>query len=176
MAGINFEAIRGNLKELDQHSIVFEQLGQGLFEEKLVNNYDYAKFGMVISEIMEKKVIGNKLKSMGHNVGLLRRIILAKGHAKHQDFVSRIIENNLNCMNSIIEDLGLLKNSLDELENLNSRLLESRLPLDIKILLEQNFGRKHRKLNEAYAKQKELLVNLSGIFINFARKAISGRR
>ncbi len=176
MLRINLDGIRISLKELDQHSIVFEQLGEGLFEEKLVDNHDYAKFGMTISEIMEKKGIGNKLKSMSHNTGLLRGIIQAKGHSRHQEFVSRIIENNLNCMNSIIEDLGLLKNNLDELENLNSRLLGSRLPLDIKMLLEQNFGRKHRKLNEVYAKQKELLVNLSSIFMSFARKAISGRR
>jgi len=173
---INLDEIRSGLEELDQHSIVFEQLGEGLFEEKLVDNYDYAKFGMTISEIMEKKSIGNKLKSMSHNVGLLKRIIQAKGHSRHQEFVSRIIENNLNCMNSIIEGLGLLKNSLDELENLNSRLLGSRLPLDIKMMLEQNFGRKHRKLNEVYAKQKELLVNLSSIFMNCARKAVYGRR
>ena len=148
MVRINLDEIRSGLEELDQHSIVFEQLGEGLFEEKLVDNYDYAKFGMTISEIMEKKSIGNKL----------------------------IIENNLNCMNSIIEGLGLLKNSLDELENLNSRLLGSRLPLDIKMMLEQNFGRKHRKLNEVYAKQKELLVNLSSIFMSCARKAVYGRR
>ena len=54
MVRINLDEIRSGLEELDQHSIVFEQLGEGLFEEKLVDNYDYAKFGMTISEIMEK--------------------------------------------------------------------------------------------------------------------------
>ncbi|MBI2208926.1 hypothetical protein HYU50_05525 [Candidatus Woesearchaeota archaeon] len=176
MVRINVEEIKGSLEELHQHNIVFEELDKGLFEESLAYNHDYARFGMIISEIKGKKSIVSRLKSLEHNVGLLSGIISAKSGQKHRHFVTRIIENNLNCMNSVIGDLSLLKNNLEELENLNSSLLSSRLPLDIKILLEQNYGRKRKKLDEIYAKQKAVLVNLSSIFIKLAKKSAFSRR
>ncbi|MBI2134403.1 hypothetical protein HYU09_00285 [Candidatus Woesearchaeota archaeon] len=176
MVRINLDEIKDSLEELHAHNIVFEGLEHGLYEESLIDNYDYARLGSVISEIKGKKGIANKLKSMSHNVDLLNGIVLEKSHIKHQSFVTRIIENNLNCMNSVIEDLILLKGNLDELEYLNGSLLSSRLPLDIKILLEQNFERKHKKMSEIYAKQKNLMVNLSRIFIKLAKKSVFSRR
>ena len=176
MVGIDIEEIRRNLEELHQHNIVFEELEEGLFEENIVHNYDYARLGSVISEIKEKQDIVNKLKSLNHNVGLLKNIVLAKNHNEHQNFVIRIIENNLSFINSIITDMSSLKDNLHELEKLNRNLLSSKLPLDIKILLEQNFERKHKKLNEIYVKQKSILVSLSSVFIKLAKKSAFDKR
>ena len=68
--------------------------------------------------------------------------------------------------------MNSLKSKIDEFEKLYNGLLKSDLlSLDIKMLIEQDFG-KRQKLDELFDKQKSLLMSLSNIFVKLAKGAI----
>ena len=173
MARIGIEGIKKEMDELDRHSAVFESLDNAsLFDDYAhLGNDDLMQFGSLVSEIRGKQEVIKKLQSLDHNISLLRSIVLSKNKDKHQSFMLRVVENNYNSLHSIIEDLSSLKTKINEMGRMHQNLLDSSLPLDVKILLEQNFKGKHEKLNDAYYKQKSVLLGLSSIFL----KMVKGR-
>jgi len=52
---------------------------------------------------------------------------------------------------------------------MHKNLLGSNLPLDAKILVEQEFKGKQEKLNGMYDKQKSILLGLSSVFLKLLK-------
>ena len=48
--------------------------------------------------------------------------------------------------------------------------------MDTKTLLEQDFKENHKKLNELYNKQKNILLNLGNIFAELAKDAVRKKK
>ena len=173
MAKIDIEGIKKELKELDNHNMVFESLDNaGLFDSySHLGNDDFMQFGSLVSEIREKQEIAQKLQSLDHNISLLKSIVLSKNKDRHHSFMLRVIENNYSSMHSIIADLNMFKAKIADMKIVYENLLSGNLPLDAKILLEQNFRGKQEKLNDLHDKQKSILLGLSSVFL----KLVKGR-
>lgn len=171
MAIIEIEDIKKELEGLDNHNKVFESLDNiSLFDSYPdLGNDGFTQLKSLVYEIGEKREIAKKLQSLEHNISLLKSIVLSKNKDRHQSFMLRVIENNYSSMHSIIADLGSLKAKADEMGAIHQNLLGSNLPLDVKILLEQNFKGKSEKLNDAYNKQKSILLGLSSIFLKLVK-------
>jgi len=170
----SFSETKKDIEDLHEYDIVYEDLERStLFKQgsMYVNNEDFMKFRLIAYKIKDKQDITNKLNSLAHNISLLSSI----SPTKHQDFAIRIVKNNFNSMHSIITDLSSLKNNSDKFENLHTTLMNSGLSLDVKILLEQDFRNKHVKLNELYRKQKNIFLNLSGIFLKLVKGSVFKR-
>ena len=50
------------------------------------------------------------------------------------------------------------------------------LSLDVKAIMEQDFRKKHKKLDEIYKQQKNILLNLSNIFLKLTKKSVFKKR
>ena len=155
------------LEELSEYNSVFEELDSP-FEASVSTNTDNNAFiqnQILISEIKEKQEITNRLNSLSYNVGWLKSAIIMKD----KDIIDKTINNILKHENSsiaaIVSELNSLRSKIDKFETLHTSLLKSGLSLDVKTLLEQDFRKKHEKLNRLHNKQKTILLNLSDIFI-----------
>ncbi len=172
----SFEETKKDLEELYKYNIVFEELEKGsLFvpENSMhINNDIFMQATSIISEIKEKQEIKNRLNSLGYSVGWLKAAILIKDKNIANKAIESIIKNDYSSISIIVSELNTLKNKIDELESLHISLLKSGLSLDTKTLLEQDFKEKHKKLNELYNKQKNILLNLSSIFVKLTKDSV----
>lgn len=179
MIGINFEDVKREIENLDEYDVILEELGrESLFRENSLHSNDdvLLQYKLLISEIKEKQEIKEKLKSLSYNVNELRSVILTKDKDQHHNFILRVVENNHSCMNSVIDDLNSLKTKIEELESLHAGLFRSNLPLDVKLLLDQSFKQKPKKLNELHTKQKKILLNLSNMFLKLTKDKLFKKR
>ena len=158
---------------------MFEDLEKSrLFKESSmhIKNDEFIQIRLLISEIKDKKEITEMLNSLGYNIGLLRASILRQDKQKMAQDIIKIMKNNYYGINSIINELSSLKNKLDQLESLQINLLNSELSLDVKTIMEQEFRKKHKKLDEIYTKQKNILLNLSNVFLKLTKKSVFKKR
>ena len=170
----SFEETKKDLEELYEHNIIFEELEKtSFFETKnsiYIKNDTFMQTRLLISKIKEKQEIPERLNSLSYNVGWLKAAILIKDNNIMNKAINNILKNEYSSINTIITELNSLKNKIDKLENLYSSLLNNNpLSLDIKILLEQDFENKYKKLNGLYNKQKNILFNLSNIFVKLTK-------
>ena len=165
----SFEETKEDLEELYKYNIIFEELEKGtLFDPEVsmhIKNNEFIQTRLLISEIREKQEIKNRLNSLGYSVGWLKAAVLIKDRNIANKSIESIIKNDYSSISIIVSELNTLKNKIDELESLHISLLKSGLSLDTKTLLEQDFKENHKKLNELYNKQKNILLNLSSIFV-----------
>lgn len=172
----SFEEIKEELKELHEYNIVFEELEKssifGTENSMHIGNDTFVQARSLISEIKQKQEITQKLNSLGYNLDLLRISTIMKDKKNMLFLINHINKNKYCSITSIISELNSLKSSIDGLENLHMNLLNSGLSLDIKTLIEQDFRKKHKKLDELYYKQKNILLNLSTTFIKFAKDSV----
>jgi hypothetical protein len=170
----SFEETKKDLEELHEYDIVLEELEKGNFfapENSIyIDNDTLVQVGSLISEIKQKQEIKDRLKSLSYSVGWLKTSVLIKDKDIANKAIRSIIKNNYSSISTIVSELNNLKSKIDELEGLHTSLLKSGLSLDIKTLLEQDFKKKHKKLNDLYKKQKSILLNLSSIFVRLTKE------
>ncbi len=170
-----FEEIKKDLEELYEYNIVLEELEKSFFDTENsmhIENKFFIQSKLIISEIKEKQEITERLNSLSYSVGWLKAAALIKDSNVTNKAIKSIVNNEYSSINVIILELNSLKDKIDELEDLHIGLLKSGLSLDVKTLLEQDFKEKHRKLNELYNKQKNILLNLSNIFIKLTKDSV----
>ncbi|MEK6876632.1 MAG: hypothetical protein AABX63_04420 [Nanoarchaeota archaeon] len=172
----SIEEIKQEIEGLSEYNIIFEELEQSAFfnpETSMhISNHDFFQSRALISEILEKKEINDRLGTLGFHISSLQQSILSDDNEKIKEKISLILNNEYSSIKTIISELSSLKNKIGEFEKLHNGLLNSNLlSLDIKMLLEQDF-RKKQKLDELFNKQKGILMNLSKTFVKLAKGAI----
>ncbi|MBW2976447.1 hypothetical protein KY347_03300 [Candidatus Woesearchaeota archaeon] len=157
-----------------EFDIVLEELEKSsLFDPEnsmYVENDVFVRARILISEIKEKQEILGRLNSLSYNVGWLRAAVVIKDNTVANKAINNILKNEYSSISSIISELESLKTKIDQLEQLHAGLLKSGLSLDVKISLEQDFKEKHKKLDELYNRQKNVLFSLSSIFSGLAKE------
>ncbi|MBI2650910.1 hypothetical protein HYX01_00370 [Candidatus Woesearchaeota archaeon] len=177
----SFEDVKNEIEKLFEYDVVFDSLENIFANKKSVcndafYNDDLIETRMLISEIREKQEITEKIDNLSYNIGLLRAAIITNNNKGIRKTVSQIMKNEYSSINSIISELNSLRSKLDKLEVLHESLLKGNLSLDIKVLLEEDFRKKRKKLNEIHNKQKNAIINLGNIFFSLVRKnLISGK-
>ena len=121
-----------------------------------------------MSEIAGKQEIMQRLNSLSYSIGWLNSAISSKDEYIINKSIKTILKNDYSSISSIISELDSLKSSMGKLEALHENLFKSGLSLDVKTLLEQDFGEKRRKLNSLYEKQKKILLALSSVFVKLS--------
>ena len=176
----DFEEAKKQLQELHEHSIIFEELENiALFEtenSKHIENQDFIKTHSLISEIQEKQEITNRINSLIYNIGWLKSSILVKDDVIMNKAINNIMKDKHCGIDAIVSELNLLKNKIGKFEALHTSLLKNSISLDAKTLLEQDFREKHKKLNDFHSKQKNLLLNLSDIFVKLTKESVSNNK
>jgi len=176
----SFEETKEDLEELYKYNIIFEELEKGtLFDPEVsmhIKNNEFIQTRLLISEIREKQEIKNRLNSLGYSVGWLKAAVLIKDRNIANKSIESIIKNDYSSISIIVSELNSLKSRIDELESLHISLLKGGLSLDTKTLLEQDFKENHKKLNELYNKQKNILLNLGNIFAELAKDAVRKKK
>jgi len=170
------EEIKEEVEGLLEYNIIFEELEQSAFfnpETSMhITNHDFLQSRILISEILEKKEIIDRISNLSLNIESLKKSSLENNNEKIKEKISLILNNEYSSIKTIISELNSLKSKIDEFEKLYNGLLKSDLlSLDIKMLIEQDFG-KRQKLDELFDKQKSLLMSLSNIFVKLAKGAI----
>ena len=172
----SIEEIKKEIEGLSEYNIVFEELEQSAFfnpETSMhIANHDFLQSRILISEILEKREISGRISNLSLNIESLRQASLENNDEKIKEKISLILNNEYSSIKTIISELSSLKNNINEFEKLHNGLLNSNLlSLDIKMLIEQDFGKKH-KLNEVFDKQKSLLMSLSKTFVKLAKNSV----
>lgn len=171
----SFEDTKKDLEELSEYDILFEGLESSLFRPEIsryMQDHD-SKTKALISKIKEKKEITGRLDSLSYSVRWLKSGVIIDDDTIINKAIESIMKNEHSSINSIVLELNSFKNKIEEFENLHISLLKSGLSLDIKTLLEQDFRRKHRKLNELHNQQKNILLSLSNIFVELTKDYVS---
>ncbi|MEK6868624.1 MAG: hypothetical protein AABX74_00215 [Nanoarchaeota archaeon] len=172
----DIDEIKKETEELSEYNIVFEELEQSAFFNPEISmhikNHDFLQSRILISEILEKKEISDRINNLSLNIKLLKQASLENNDEKIKEKISLILNNEYSSIKTIISELSSLKSKIGEFEKLHNGLLNSNLlSLDIKMLIEQDF-RKKQKLDELFNKQKGILMNLSKTFVKLAKGAI----
>jgi len=172
----SIEEIKQEIEGLSEYNIIFEELEQSPFfnpETSMhINNHDFLQSRILVSEILEKKEINGRISNLSLNIGSLKQASLENNDEKIKEKISLILNNEYSSIKTIISELNSLKNKIDEFEKMHINLLNSDLlSLDIKMLIEQDFGKK-QKLNELFDKQKGILMSLSNIFVELAKNSV----
>ena len=170
------EEIKKDIEGLSEYNIIFEELEQSpFFNPEIsmhIDNHDFLQSRILISEILEKREISDRLNNLGLNIELLKQASLENNDEKIKEKISLILNNEYSSIKTIISELNSLKNKIDEFEKMHINLLNSNLlSLDIKMLIEQDF-RKKQKLDELFDKQKGILMSLSKTFVKLAKDSI----
>ena len=170
------EEIKKEIEGLSEYNIIFEELEQSAFFNPEISmhitNHDFLQSRILISEILEKREISDRLNNLGLNIELLKQASLENNDEKIKEKISLILNNEYSSIKTIISELSSLKSKIGEFEKLHNGLLNGNLlSLDIKMLLEQDF-RKKQKLYELFDKQKGLLMDLSKTFVKLAKNSI----
>ena len=165
----NFEAAKKELEGLYHHDSIFESLEKSSYFEEAGKNDGLSEIRSLISEIKEKRCITGNLNSLSYNIKWLGAAILIKDENIAGKAIKNILNHKDSSINSIILQLNSLRSKISEMESLHEKLSKSSLSLDVIALLEQDFREKREKLNEAYDKQKKVLLSLSGVFVNLAK-------
>lgn len=168
---LSFEEAKKDLQELYEYSSIFEELENNAFSEEDQNN-DFIKAKLLISEIKEKQGITDSLTNLVYNVGWLRSSIIIKDETIRDIAISNILKHRTSSINALVAELNSLRTKIDEFEDLHMKLLKSSLSLDTKTLLEQDFREKQGRLNDLHKKQKNVLLNLSNIFVKLTKDFI----
>ncbi len=172
----SIEEIKQEIEGLSEYNIIFEEMEQSAFFNPEISmhiaNHDFFQSRALISEIVEKKEVNDRLGTLGFHVNSLQQAILSNDNEKIKERISLILNNEYSSIKTIISELNSLKSRIDEFEKMHVNLLNSNLlSLDIKMLLEQDF-RKKQKLNELFDKQKGILMSLSKTFVKLAKGSI----
>ncbi|MBI2522830.1 hypothetical protein HYW19_00400 [Candidatus Woesearchaeota archaeon] len=170
------EEIKQEIEGLSKYNLLFEELEQSPFfnlEISMhINNHDFLQSRILISEIVEKREIIDRISNLSLNIESLNRSSLENNNEKIKEKISLVLNNEYSSIKTIISELSSLKSKIDEFEKLHNGLLNSNLlSLDIKMLLEQDL-RKKQKLGELFDKQKGILMDLSKTFVKLAKGAI----
>jgi len=169
-----FEKVKNDFEELHEHNAVFDEL-ESPFEPEVstrLNNDEFMQNQLLISEIKEKQEITNRLNSLSYNVGWLRSAIIMKDKNIIDKTINNILKHENSSIAAIVSELNSLRNKIDEFENFHTDLLKNSLSLDAKTIMEQDFSKKHKKLNELHNKQKTILLNLSNIFVKLTKDSV----
>ena len=170
----SFEEIKKDLEELYEYDIVFEELEKDNFfapkNSIHIGNDAFLHLRLLISEIKEKQDIKERLSSLSYNVSWLMSGTVIKDKNIVSKAIKNIMQHKHSSINIIVSELNSLKDRIERLENLHTSLLDKNmLSLDTRILLQQDFETKHEKLKEIYNRQKNILLNLSNIFVRLTK-------
>ena len=171
----SFEEIKQDLDDLNEYRIIFEELEKNFFDAENsmhIENSAFIQTQLLISEINEKQEIAGRLNSLSYSVGWLKAATLIKDSSIVNKAIKNIISNEYSSIKVIVSELNSFKAKIDKLEDFHTGLLKGGLSLDVKAVLEQDFRKKRKKLDEVYNKQKNILLNLSSIFINLTRDSV----
>lgn len=174
------EEAKRELEGLHEYNSVFEELEKSnLFASENSIHFDNETFilaSSLISEIAGKQEIMQRLNSLSYSIGWLNSAVSSKDEYIINKSIESILKNDYSSISSIISELDSLKSSMGKLEALHENLFKSDLSLDVKALLEQDFGEKRKKLNGLYEKQKKILLALSGIFSGLVKDTIREKK
>lgn len=173
-----FSEVKKEIEDFYEYNIVFEEIERGiLFEESSIhiNNDMFIQFRSLISDIGSKQGINKKLSYLCYNIDLLRDPTLQKDSEKKLKVINKILKNYYSGIYSIIKDLNSFKTKIDEFENLQTNLMNGDLSLDVKTLMEEDFRKKCNKIHDLYRKQKNVILNLSSIFLKLVKNDLSRR-
>lgn len=172
----SLEEAKKDLEEFHEYDVIFEELEKSsLFQAEAsmhIDNNAFIQNQLLISEIIEKQEIADRLNSLSYSVGWLRSAILIRDNNIISKAIKNIVKNEYSSISIIVSELDSLKNKIEGLESFHDSLLKSALSLDVKTLLEQDFRKRHKKLNEFHNKQKNILLNLSNIFIKLTKHSV----
>tara|TARA_Y100000310_G_scaffold281722_1_gene302378 strand:- start:18039 stop:18590 length:552 start_codon:yes stop_codon:yes gene_type:complete len=176
----NLEEINENINELSEYNVLFEELEENSFFDPEISIHakdnDFLQSRVLISEIIGKKEIIDRLNNLKLHVGSLKEAMLDDNDQKIKNKINMILSNEYSSIKTIISELNFLKNKTDELEKLHINLLNnSIISLDMKVVLEQELKKK-QELDAFYDRQKNLLLNLSSIFVKLAKSSIPKNR
>ncbi len=177
----SFEEIKKDLEELYEDHIFLEEIEKSNFfapkTSMYIDNDTFVQTGLLISEIKEKQEISGRLSSLSYSIGWLKTGVLIKDENIVSKAIKSIMKNDYSSISKIVSELNFMKNRLGKLKNLHTKLLDKNmLSLDIRILMQQEFESKHEKLNELHNKQKNILLNLSSIFVKLTKETMLKKR
>jgi hypothetical protein len=170
----DFEEAKKQLKELHDYNSVFEELDRPFEAQSSmhIDNNAFMQKQLLISEIQGKQEITHKLNSLVYNIGWLKSAIIIKDDIIINKAINNILKHENTSINAIVSELNSLKNKIDKFENLHMNLLKNSISLDAKTLLEQDFRKNHKNLNNLHNKQKSVLTNLSSIFVKLTKDSV----
>ena len=168
------EEIMQEISGLSEYNALFDDLEQSaLFNPETsmcINNHDFFQNRTLVSEIMEKRGINDRLGNLAFHINSLRNAASENNNEQIKNRINLILNNEYSSIKTVISELDSLKSKIDEFEKLHIDLLNNNLlSLDIKMLLEQDF-RKKQKLNELFDKQKGILIRLSKTFVKIGKE------
>lgn len=173
----SFEEVKKDLEEVYEDYIFLEEIEKNNFftpkNSMNIDNDTFVQTRLLISEIKDKQEISKRLSSLSYSIGWLKTGVIIKDENIVGKAIKSIMKNDYSSINVIVSELNSLKDAIGRLENLHTRLLDNNiLSLDAKILLQQDFESKHEKLNGLHNRQKNILLNLSSIFVKLTKKTM----
>ena len=131
---------------------------------------------MLNSELKDKKEVKDKLEILCYHLGLLRTISLTKDYSPVKRIINQFIKNEYTNISVIIDDIKNLNKSIDNLNNSYSSLVD-KLPksMDLKLCDEFNYQKHIEKLKKINEKHKQLLFDISYLFIKLTRKLLKDK-
>jgi hypothetical protein len=176
----SIDEIRWDISQISEYNLLFDELEQSaLFMPEIsmhISNHDFFHSRAMVSEIIEKKEINNRLANLTLNLASLNDAAVDDNKDKIKSKTSLILNNEYSSIKVIISELNSFKSKIDEFEKMHDELLKSNLiSLDIKMQLEHDFKKK-RQMEELYNKQKCILVDLSKVFVKLAKESVKNNR
>lgn len=169
-----FEEAKKQLEELHEHNSVFEELDRPFEPQSSmhIGNDAFMQNQLLISEIQEKQEITHRLNSLSYNIGWLKSAIIIKDDSLINKAINNIMKHESSSINAIVAELNSLKSKICQLREFHNKLLKKGLSLEAMTLMEQDFRKKHEKLNQLHNKQKDILLNLSNIFVRLTKDSV----
>jgi hypothetical protein len=167
----NLDNVKKDLDNIHKYHSVFEELDNPTKPQASmhIENDVFMKNQLLISKIKDKQEITHRLSGLAYNVAWLRSAILVQDEAIINKAINNVLKSKYSSISAITQELNSLRNRIDEFENSHTSLLKGGFSLDAKTLLEQDFRKNHKNLNELYDKQKSVFLNLSDIFVKLAK-------
>lgn len=183
MININFKEIReelDNIKEVNKTVDNFQKFSD-LHDKKFLKQVyprDIPLNATIInSHLKEKSEISERLRDMFYNLSVLRSSILTKDKEKTLKMINNFLKNDYSGVSAITSELNDFKEKINSLEN-HYNLLMNYMPktLDNKIITEAKCIEHINKLHSIHKKQKELFVNIAGLFVKLSKTSLTNLR
>ena len=167
----NFSEIKdelGKLEEINESIDNFERnsfFHNEFFLENSQNKHLALKIKMLNAELKEKDEINERLQGLGHNLGLLRTLLVVKDDKMFSNIKESFLVNGHSSIPAIIEELNDFKDKVTDLKNTYKALINERYSsIDFKVRHEDYLENHLKNLGKVHKKQKQLLVSMTMIF------------
>lgn len=164
------------IKEINKIINLFEEHSD-LHDKKFLKNiYDQnlpMKIKELNSKLKEKDEISERLREMSYYLSTLRTSILTKDKKQSISAISNFLTNKYAGLKTVIAELNDFKEKIKEADE-HYRLLMRFIPnsLDHQLTTRKKYKDHRKNLLSLHAKQKEILQNVSKLFLNFSKKAL----